>query len=247
MAGLLDDVLGLIDRAKQSARSNVGLLMDNPQEYMRQINESARDINRQDTLAIQGKNAMLSGMQPSPEQIAAMQAMNQRAENLAMGFSGTVGTSPRSLPLGDFGELTRFSKSLPKGDLYREVGANRLLDMASGSYPMGSPITYFAEIPEMALGQGSNKGLLFKVDSEGLSGRPYFGKPGLDQAFLQKAGEFEIKEQPSKLLNSIREIWVSPDAYKGISKSEKIRLDRMLSEFKNSGINVNKVEKLPGR
>jgi hypothetical protein len=94
MAGLLDDVLGLIDRAKQSARSNVGLLMDNPQEYMRQINESARDINRQDTLAIQGKNAMLSGMQPNPEQIAAMQAMNQRAENLAMGFAGTVIKNP---------------------------------------------------------------------------------------------------------------------------------------------------------
>ena len=90
MAGLLSDILGLIDRAKQSTRANVGLLMDNPQEYGRQINESARDINRQDTLAVQGQNAMLSGMQPSPEQMAAMAAMRQRAENLAMGFAGTV-------------------------------------------------------------------------------------------------------------------------------------------------------------
>jgi len=90
MAGLLSDILGLIDRAKQSTRANVGLLMDNPQEYGRQINESARDINRQDTLAVQGQNAMLSGMQPTPEQMAAMAAMRQRAENLAMGFAGTV-------------------------------------------------------------------------------------------------------------------------------------------------------------
>ena len=90
MAGLLSDILGLIDRAKQSTRANVGLLMDNPQEYGRQINESARDINRQDTLAVQGQNAMLSGMQPTPEQMAARAAMRQRAENLAMGFAGTV-------------------------------------------------------------------------------------------------------------------------------------------------------------
>ena len=247
MAGLLSDILGLIDRAKQSTKANVGLLMDNPQEYGRQINESARDINRQDTLAVQGQNAMLSGMQPSPEQMAAMAAMRQRAENLAMGFAGTVGSSPRSLPLGDFGEITRFSKSLPKGDLYRELGTNNLLNMASGSSPMGAPITMFAEIPEMALGQGANKGILFKVESGGLTGKPYMGKPGLDQAFLQRAGEFEIKEQPNKILNAVREVWVSPEAYKGISKSEKIRLDRMLSSFENSGVKVNKVDTLPGR
>jgi hypothetical protein len=90
MAGLLSDILGFVDRAKQSTRANVGLLMDNPQEYARQISESARDINRQDTLAVQGKNAMLSGRQPTPEQMAAMDAMRQRTENLAMGFAGTI-------------------------------------------------------------------------------------------------------------------------------------------------------------
>lgn len=96
MAGLLSDILGFVDRAKQSTRANVGLLMDNPQEYARQINESARDINRQDTLAIQGKNAMLAGMQPTPEQMAAMDAMRQRAENLSMGFAGSTSPLVRS-------------------------------------------------------------------------------------------------------------------------------------------------------
>jgi hypothetical protein len=69
--------------------------MDNPQEYARQINESARDINRQDTLAVQGKNAMLAGRQPTPEQMAAMDAMRQRTENLAMGFSGVIQGVPK--------------------------------------------------------------------------------------------------------------------------------------------------------
>lgn len=116
MAGLLDDVLGLIDRAKQSARSNVGLLMDNPQEYMRQINESARDINRQDSLAIQGQNAILAGKQPTPEQIFAMQAMNQRAENLAMGFAGS--TKPLNNPLNTLERMSPwFVKYQKAGDV----------------------------------------------------------------------------------------------------------------------------------
>lgn len=127
MAGLLSDILGGIDRAKQSVSSNFGLLMDNPQEYMRQINESARDINRQDTMAVQGKRAMLSGMQPTPEQAAAMEAMRQRVENLAMGFAGTtkspfnkgivdekIGNSTISYQLGDDGILKIFSLRTPQ-------------------------------------------------------------------------------------------------------------------------------------
>jgi len=114
MAGLLSDILGLIDRAKQSTRANVGLLMDNPQEYGRQINESARDINRQDTLAVQGQNAMLSGMQPSPEQMAAMAAMRQRAENLAMGFAGS--TKPLNNPANTLERMSPWFIKYPKAD-----------------------------------------------------------------------------------------------------------------------------------
>ena len=243
MAGLLSDILGLIDRAKQSTRANVGLLMDNPKEYGRQISESARDINRQDTLAVQGQNAMLSGMQPSPEQMAAMAAMRQRAENLAMGFAGTVGSSPRSLPLGDFGEITKYSKALPKGNLYRELSLDNLF---SPNMPFGAPTTFFAEIPEMALGQGANKGVMIKVNSEGLIGRPYLGKPGLEQAYLNKAGEFEIKSQPSNINNAITEIWVSPEAYKGMRKIEKAKYDMWLeNNFGKKGVKINKVDKLP--
>ncbi len=36
MAGLLSDILGLVDRAKQSAKANVGLLVNNPQEFAAQ-------------------------------------------------------------------------------------------------------------------------------------------------------------------------------------------------------------------
>ena len=114
MAGLLSDILGFVDRAKQSTRANVGLLMDNPQEYARQISESARDINRQDTLAVQGKNAMLAGRQPTPEQMAAMDAMRQRTENLAMGFAGS--TKPLNNPANTLERMSPWFIKYPKAD-----------------------------------------------------------------------------------------------------------------------------------
>jgi hypothetical protein len=114
MAGLLSDILGFVDRAKQSTRANVGLLMDNPQEYARQINESARDINRQDTLAVQGQNAMLAGRQPTPEQMAAMDAMRQRTENLAMGFAGS--TKPLNNPANTLEKMSPWFIKYPKAD-----------------------------------------------------------------------------------------------------------------------------------
>ena len=87
---IIPGLLAGIDRAKQSVKSGLGLLFDNPQEYGRLIAESARDVNRQDDLALQGKKAMLAGRQPTPDQVMAMQGMQRRAEDLAMGFAGSM-------------------------------------------------------------------------------------------------------------------------------------------------------------
>lgn len=245
MAGLLSDIVGMIDRAKQSAKANVGLLVSDPREYMASVNDQARVFNQAGNLAAQAKLNELRGLLVTPEQAAAKEYVDRVNQDLAMGFAGTVGTGARKLPLPDMGEITRFSKPLPAGTLYRETSANSLMDMAKGSSPFGAPVTYFAEIPEMALGQGANKGVMFKVQSEGLTGRPYLGKPGLEQSYLGKAGEFEIKEQPGKIAKAITEVWVSPEAYKGLRKAEKVMFDRYLTNLEKTGISVNKVDKLP--
>lgn len=99
MPEILPGLLAGIDRAKQAVKSNFDLLFDNPAEYFRQIDESARDINRNDRLAVQGKNAELAGRQATAEQVAAMQALDRRAEGLAMGFAGSV--KPVTGILGD--------------------------------------------------------------------------------------------------------------------------------------------------
>jgi hypothetical protein len=163
----------------------------------------------------------------------------------APALMGVVGKGARSLPLPEYGEITKFSKPLPSGELFREMSPSRFSDMFSGSMPFGPPITQFAEVPEMALGQGLNKGLMIKVNSEGLTGRPYFGKPLLEQSYLQKSGEFDIKEQPRKIVDAISEVWITPDAYKNLRKSEKSILDRQLKYLEGRGARINMVDKLP--
>lgn len=88
--GAIPGLLNWIDQQKQAIGAKFGLLADNPREYFRQIEESARDINRQDKLAAQGGKAQLQGLLPSPEQQAAIQARDQRLEGLAMGFAGSI-------------------------------------------------------------------------------------------------------------------------------------------------------------
>jgi len=165
----------------------------------------------------------------------------------APALMGVVGKGARVLPLPEYGEITKFSKPLPFGELFREMSPSRFSDMFAGSMPFGTPITQFAEVPEMALGQGLNKGLMIKVNSEGLIGRPYLGKPGLEQAYLNKSGEFDIKEQPARIVNSINEVWVTPSAYNNLRKSEKMVLDRQLQYLESQGAKINRVDKLPNQ
>jgi hypothetical protein len=87
---IVPGLLSWIDQQKQAIGSKFGLLADNPREYFRQIEESARDINRQDKLAVQGGKAQLQGLLPTPDQQAAMQARDQRLQDFAMGFVGSI-------------------------------------------------------------------------------------------------------------------------------------------------------------
>ena len=245
--GLLDNALQSLKSQYQETKGNLGLLMSDPRQYMSKLNEQAAEYNRLSSLAAKASMNEFRGLPITPEQAAAKEYIDQKQMDLALGFAGTVGTAPRKLPLGDFGEITRFTKPLPKGELYREVSGESFMDMSKGASPMGSPITYFAETPEMALGQGKNKGIMYQINSEGLKGRPNFDKPGLDTAYMARAGEFTLTEQPANIVKSMQSVWVSPEAYKGLSKGQKVYLDRYLNDLQKSGIKVNKVDALPNK
>lgn len=245
--GLLDNALQALKSQYEETKGNVGLLVSDPKRYMSGLNQDAAEYNRLSSLALQAERNAYRGIPVSQEQAAAKQYIDQQQQDMALGFAGTVGTAPRKLPLGDIGEITRFTKPLPKGELYREVSGESFMDMSKGSSPMGTPITYFAETPEMALGQGKNKGIMYQINSEGLKGRPNFDKPGLDTAYMNRAGEFTLTEQPANIVKSMQSVWVSPEAYKGLSKGQKVYLDRYLNDLQKSGIQVNKVDTLPNK
>lgn len=99
MAGLLSDILGLIDRAKQSAKANIGLLVSDPREYFMSMEDQARENNRLGALAIQAERNAARGLPVTPEQAAAKQYVDNKTAEIALGFAGTtkVGKTPFEL------------------------------------------------------------------------------------------------------------------------------------------------------
>lgn len=135
--------------------------------------------------------------------------------------------------------LRRIEREVP--ELYRETNGSRFLNFFGGNYPFGAPRWNFAETPDMALGQGNNKGLRFKIKTEGLEGKVNRDKPGLEQAYLSGMGEFIVVAQPSDLLKNLKEVVVSPEAFTGLSRGEKKRLENILIQLEDKGISVKRV------
>lgn len=88
--GLLSNIFGAIDRSKQSAMAKLGLLANNPQEYLAQINEGARDFNRGQEAGLLADRNHMRGLPITPEQQAAQQYANQQLQDLALGFAGNI-------------------------------------------------------------------------------------------------------------------------------------------------------------
>lgn len=125
--------------------------------------------------------------------------------------------------------------------LYRETSGESFLDLFNGNFPFGAPRQHYAEIPEMALGQGTNKGLRFEISpTDAMLGKINLAKPGLDQAYLNGAGEFILESQPSDIVKAITGVTVTPQAYEGLSKGLARRLDNLLEQLTKQGIDVMK-------
>jgi len=127
--------------------------------------------------------------------------------------------------------------------LHREISAGKLLDMTGGGSPFGAPREHYAELPEMALGQGSNRGIRYSISTEGIRGKTNLDKPLLDKAYEQGAGEFLVDAQPSDILKRMKSLEITEEAYTGLSKVERRRIDNLLSHLEQQGVKVSKVKK----
>jgi hypothetical protein len=106
--GLLSNIFSAIDSAKRGVSNRYNMLMDNPREYLAQIEERARESNRVQQAGMPGLLAQYTGAPVTPEQQRAAQYANQQMMDTAMGFTGNV------KPTGLLSKAGQLSPAVPE-------------------------------------------------------------------------------------------------------------------------------------
>lgn len=111
---------------------------------------------------------------------------------LARPVPNSLGMGVRSLPSDNYvSQLSRYSNKL-----YRETSPEEALGVLPGSnvYHSSGPIPlqrqYYADTPDLALGQGSNRGVRVGYDASAFEGKINQSKPGWDHMFQQGSAEY---------------------------------------------------------
>lgn len=129
---------------------------------------------------------------------------------------------PRTMPRDNYSKP--LSQYTPR--LYRETNIDRAMEfIPHGTETMTDWGTYhFAEVPEMARGQGDNRGILLEFDAGAIKGRINLDKPGLDFAFQNRQGEFVAAGNSQNVYRkALRGFTVFPDAKGGLSYTHRLR------------------------
>lgn len=127
-------------------------------------------------------------------------------------------------PLSDFS---------PK--LYRETDIASAQAMLPGTNLMGEGgDVYVANTPELALGQGQNKGVMLEFDSGNLNGRVNLSKPSAPFAYNQGQAEFIVRHQHSAdFQKNLHAVTIKPDAQ--ASPSDRGNMQRLLARLEQQG------------
>lgn len=96
--------------------------------------------------------------------------------------------------------------------LYRETsaeGASKMIDK-NVMDTVGIDDLYFANKKDMALGQGSNKGVMLEFDSNGIQGQVNLDKPAADLAYKNGSAEFIVRNGDKKsYMNNIKSVTIT--------------------------------------
>ena len=84
--------MGLLDAIDRVLGTRIGLLVNDPRAAINALESDARAFNQASLLATQAERNANRGLPVTPEQLEAKQYIDQKNEELAMGFAGT--TSP---------------------------------------------------------------------------------------------------------------------------------------------------------
>src|SRR5574344_2242112 len=98
--------------------------------------------------------------------------------------------------------------------LHREMSpAQAMKFIGNISTNMTPEQLYFSNKPELALGQGANKGILVELDSKGIQGQVNTNKPIWESQYQQGNAEFISKLTPQSVYRqNVKSITIKPDA-----------------------------------
>jgi hypothetical protein len=149
---------------------------------------------------------------------------------LGAGFVG------RKLPSDNYtGLLSRYTD-----ELFREMSPREALEglptsVASGGPGMGGSRKFYADQPELALGQGQNRGVRVAYDAAPFEGQIH-KKPGWEAQFPEGRAEYTAAPTTS-LRETVKGFEIDPST---LSKVEKAQYQRLLSNLETKGWDVNR-------
>lgn len=119
---------------------------------------------------------------------------------------------PKLPPMED-NYLKDLSHYTPK--LYRETSAEDALEIVSKNSLSKPEQLFVANTPNLAKGQGQNKGVLIEMNSQGIRGQVNNSKPGFEIAYANGEAEFQAKYIKGKTLeDNVTKVTLTPEAFK---------------------------------
>jgi hypothetical protein len=174
---------------------------------------------------------------PAPNRQLALPAPKQPA-TFAPDINPTHGVNRSSIVRGQSNYLVPLSDYT--SNLFRETNLSSLQDFIPGSktytpQSFGNLELFLADSPDMALGQGGNKGVLMSFDSAGIKGKVNTGKPNWTVGFEEGLGsEFVARHNPiSSFQNALKSFRIMNDAQ--IDPATLQQLQRTLPQLEQQG------------
>jgi len=233
---------GILDFIDQNLGTRLGLLFSNPSGAMQQMNQQAGAYNQASMLATQAERNAMRGLPITPEQAAAKQYVDQKIEDVGMGFAGTtIGKGSFKYPQAEALQLAQQRAALPinKGGLGLPAD-NTAMDRAKA---MGFNVPVYhgtnADILAMSTaGKGKTSGAGAFVTNNPIAAETYLGGVGQGGNIIPLL----LREQNLLTTNARGRNWNDIDT--NILKSKRGDLIDVLGLDRNSGTSTDELAML---
>ena len=196
-----------------------------PQRFNAQSVSDALDIPFEEGHAVV---ALADAMGLDKSRIMVQRGGSVEGESLAQGTPRTRG--PGLSPPPETAYREPVSKHTDR--VYRETSVESALDMlpGGGGIDLAPRRMFVANTPDLAIGQGANRGVLMEFDASNLEGQINTAKPGWQAAWTGGHAEFELSyNQTGAYRNALRSVSIKPDAM--ADKVSRARMQRAIAQL----------------